>query len=162
MVGAAASGTGSGKVILGVAIIGLAIALAPVTGGTSLAAAMAGGISFMGITYGTIALFGAMLAFGGLAMMFAPSPKAATGAQAAKDENSFVVNGPQNTMLQGVCVPLVYGENITGSVVVSSDLTVAQLIVAGSSYVAGDAWSSMFGAWPAASNSLADVAAVNP
>jgi predicted phage tail protein len=151
------------KVIIGVAIIGLAIALAPVTGGGSLVAALSSGIGFLGITYGGIALFGAMLAFGGLAMMFAPSPKAnKVSASAAAEDSSFVVNGPQNTMLQGVAVQLVYGETITGSIVVSSEVTIAQLIVAGGSYTASTAWAdSGFGSWPASANTLSDVAKVN-
>lgn len=140
---------GLGKVLLGVAIIGLAIAFAPGAiaaigaGGASFSGAMAAGIGFMGITYGGIAAFGAMIAFGGLAMMFAPSPKAQGTGKAAKDDSSFILSGPVNTLYQGVAVPIVYGEYVTGSVVISSELTIAQLIAAGSSYDADTAWTGM-------------------
>jgi predicted phage tail protein len=137
--------SGIGKVLIGIAIIGITIATSGAggilaAGGTlgSAATAMASGIGFMGLTYGGIAAFGAMIAFGGLAMMFAPSPKAQGGAgKASKDESSFILSGPVNTPFQGGRVPLVYGLYLTGSITISSELTIAQLLHAGGVAVGG-------------------------
>lgn len=136
-----------GKVLIGIAIIGLAIVAAPGAiaaigaGGASFGAAMSAGIGFLGITYGGIAAVGVMMAIGGIAMMFAPSPKAQSG-KAAKDDSSFVLQGPVNTPMQGVVVPLVYGQWLAGSVTISSEITIAQLIGQGGNYDASTSWSN--------------------
>jgi predicted phage tail protein len=139
--------SGVGKVLLGMAIIGIAIVAAPGAiaaigvGGASFSGAMGAGIGFMGLTYGGIAAFGAMMAFGGLAMMFAPSPHAqkTTGGGAADNTSSFIVQGPVNTMYQGVSVPLVYGETITGSGVIRSALVIDLFLISGGGSTTGGA-----------------------
>lgn len=134
--------SGLGKIVLGIAIIGLAV----VTSGASLAGTMSAfgtslgaGIGFMGITYGGIAAFGVMMALGGISMMFAPSPKGVKAEQ-ADQKSSFIISSPQNTQAQGGPIPLVYGYVLTGSIVASSELTIDQLLQSGSSYDVDNVW----------------------
>ena len=133
-------------IIAGVFIMAAAIICAPWTGGTSLAVGLAsggefavgaaaagltaGGMSFgaamgtaafMGISYGSIALFGLGLTLMGVAQRTAKAPD--TSINEAEGNESAVISGPQNTNQQGVPVPLVYGRTMVGSVVVASNLT---------------------------------------
>jgi predicted phage tail protein len=140
------SKSGLGKVLIGVAIIGLAIATSGASLGATAAAfgaSMGASVGFLGITYASIATFGAMIALGGMAMMFAPSPKAQKASAGAKDESSFILNGPVNTPYQGGPVPLLYGEFLAGSLTISSEITIAQLIGAGGSYSSSTAWNGI-------------------
>lgn len=134
-------------VIAGVFIMAAAIICAPWTGGASLltvgtaaggefavgaaAAGIAGGslsftaamgtAAFMGISYGSIALFGLGLTLMGVAQMTAKAPD--TSINEAEGNESAVISGPQNTNQQGVPVPLVYGRTMAGSIVIASNLT---------------------------------------
>lgn len=118
-------------VIAGVFIMAAAIICAPWTGGASLAVGVAsGGMSFgaamgatafMGISYGSIALFGLGLTLMGVAQMTAKAPD--TSINEAEGNESAVISGPQNTNQQGVPVPLVYGRTMAGSIVIASNLT---------------------------------------
>jgi predicted phage tail protein len=115
---------GLGKAILGIAVIGVAIALAPATGGLSATA-----ISSLGVTYGNIAMFGASLALTGIGQLISPTPRVGDyGSREQADERpSFIFNGPVNTVEQGQPVPLVYGTMRVGSVVISAGLTAEQI-----------------------------------
>lgn len=118
---------GGGKVfgiILGVVLIAAAIALAPVTGGTSLAAAMSTGIGFMGLTYGSIALLGAALLLGGIAQLLAPTPEVNQSSNQNNDNKYF--DGPVNSIAQGSAVPVGYGRCIIGSAVISAGITIEE------------------------------------
>jgi predicted phage tail protein len=121
---------GSGKIIIGILLIAVAIAVAIPTGGTSLIAAssLAGSMGLatattLGITYSTTLMaLGVMTALGGLAMMLSPQPKGTT-ANAANTQNSFMFNGTDNTAQQGGPVPLFYGGPLLiGSVVIEEGL----------------------------------------
>lgn len=148
----AGGGRGAGKVILGVALIAAAWWAAPaiMTGGT---AAMVGGeatmvgvttatswgsTALLGISYGQIAVMGGMMALGGVSQMLAPTPKVAQ----ARDRNeSFLFNGPGNVSTQGGAVPLVYGEFITDSTVVSQGIDSESIRTFDSDIVLpGDGW----------------------
>jgi predicted phage tail protein len=129
---------GLGKIILGVLIIGAAIAFAPGVGiglaaKTGTFAAGMAQAAFLGISYGTIALFGATIALSGLALMLAPTPKIGNYGDREKEPQSLMFNGPVNTREQGGAVPLVYGEMIVGSVMISAGL-VAEDVEAAPSY----------------------------
>ena len=114
-------------IIAGVFIMAAAIICAPWTGGASVAGAAAtmsaamGATAFMGITYGSIALFGLGLTLMGVAQMTAKAPD--TSINEAEGNESAVISGPQNTNQQGVPVPLVYGRTMAGSIVIASNLT---------------------------------------
>lgn len=118
---AGAKNGGIGKFILGALILTAAIVLAPVTGGTSLVAAL-GQTAFLGISFGTIALLGATIMLSGLALMLSPMPKVGDYGDREERPPSLMFNGAINTREQGGAVPLVYGEVIVGSVMISAGL----------------------------------------
>lgn len=106
------------KVILGVALIGVGFFMggfaAPIFGGTGLLG---------GVTYGHLMIFGAALALGGAAQLLSPEKKT----DETDKESSFMMNGPGNTYDQGYPVPLIYGEVITGSVLISAGVDVEKI-----------------------------------
>jgi predicted phage tail protein len=67
---------------------------------------------------GTIVSVALSYAFAAVSAMLAPSPKAGNS-ERADDTPSFIFNGAVNVVEEGYPVPLVYGEVITGSVVIS-------------------------------------------
>lgn len=142
---------GGGKAIVGAIILVAAIVLAPFTGGSSLGVAgmtlgpggsiaatgvAAGGLSATAftiagatVTYGNIAMFGAMMALQGAAQMLSPQPNAPETASRERPDQrpSFVFNGAVNTTEQGGPVPPVYGRMRVGSNVISASLEVEQI-----------------------------------
>lgn len=112
-----------GSIILGAVLIVGAIALAPATGGGSLAA-LGQGIGFAGITYGNIALLGAALVLGGVAQLMTPTPQTSDNGGQTNENRYF--DGPVNTTAQGATVPLGYGRCVVGSAVISASVTVEQ------------------------------------
>ncbi len=70
------------------------------------------GTSLMGL--------GASMALGGIVQMLSPQQVGLAGA--ANNGTSYYFNGPVNSAAQGEPVPLVYGEMIVGSKVVSSGI----------------------------------------
>lgn len=136
--------SGIGKAILGAVIVVAAVALAPWTGGTSVAAAggafgqgagMAAAASgfaaeaFLGLTYGNIALFGALLAVSGVTQMLSPQASVNSYAdrESPEERPSFVFNGPVNNSEQGGIRPIVYGRMMVGSTVITGGLVVEQI-----------------------------------
>lgn len=105
---------GAIKTILGVALIGAAVFF---SGGT-LAAPLASSGILSGMTYGNLAMLGVALTLAGVSDLMAPKTKP-TG-----NQGSFAFSGPGNTYDQGNPVPLVYGEMICGSQLVSAGLDV--------------------------------------
>ncbi len=133
-----ARGKGIGKLIAGLGIVALAVA----TGGTSLA-----GTAFLGISFGTVAAFGVMIALGGLSMLLAPSPKGKTATETDKND-SFLFNGAQNVSEQGNVVPLIYGTMRVGSVVASSDISNDNYVAGGTAYTGVPPYSELFPSYP--------------
>jgi predicted phage tail protein len=122
--GSGRGGGGTAKVVIGVTI--LAIALAPLTGGGSLA-----GVAFgqgvlgsaaglgLGITAGQAALFGASLIFAGASQLLSPQPKAQQAYTPQDVKASHLFSGSLNSPDQGVPVPLCFGETRAGGVLIS-------------------------------------------
>ena len=80
------------------------------------------GSAFAEVGFGSKALFGigASLVLGGVSQMLTPVPEAPT-----QDEpNSFQFNSPINTSIAGLPVPVLYGERMVGSVVISAGINV--------------------------------------
>ncbi|MBA8881735.1 tail assembly protein [Phyllobacterium myrsinacearum] len=104
------------KAILGVVLVGAAIFGGLAAGGL--------GASFLGtsFTYGNVAMFGAALALAGVSQLLAPSDK-----KDDKDDSSFTTSGPGNTYEQGGAIPLVYGEVVTGGIMVSAGVDIEKL-----------------------------------
>ena len=117
------SGSGGvGKTLLGVALIGLAVA----TGGTSLAFGLGGFSGGLGIS-AIVGNIGLGLTLMGVSEMLFPTPQP----QEFESENdprlSFAFSGIQNTSRAGTPIPIVYGEIFTGSVVISAAIDTNQV-----------------------------------
>ena len=124
-----ATGRFTGKIIAGVALIGIALtagALAPAGAGfLGLGATLAG----TPITAGMVAAVGLAVALSGVAGLLTN-----TGQQ----HDSFILSGQNNTTTQGGPVPVVVGEFVTGGVVISTGLQAYDLTVGSSSALAFD------------------------
>ena len=121
---------GLGKVLLGAALIGGAF----LTGGVSFTFAqvpLANAGAITGITgsfLGKAAVYlGASLVLSGVAEMLFPLPKPEKFSSEEDPQLSFNFSGVQNTSRAGTPVPIVYGEIITGSVVISAAVDTNQV-----------------------------------
>lgn len=102
------------QTILGAALVVGAGFLSP--GGTAFAALGAGG------AYGAVAGVGAAMFFGGIAQMLTPQAKGLGTRDSVENGASYNFNGPVQTTAQGNCVPVLYGELLIGSAVVSAGI----------------------------------------
>jgi predicted phage tail protein len=122
------SGAGGGmrKVLLGAALIGIAFA----TGGASLTKS---GLVFEASRLGgaylaqTFVYTGAFLVLNGVSEMLFPLPKPKEFKSEQDPQLSFSFSGTQNTSRAGTPVPIVYGEIVTGSVVISGAVDTQQV-----------------------------------
>jgi len=121
---------GLGKILLGAALIGGAF----LTGGASFTFAqvpLANAGAITGITgsfLGKAAVYlGASLVLSGVAEMLFPLPKPEKFSSEEDPQLSFNFSGVQNTSRAGTPVPIVYGEIITGSVVISAAVDTNQV-----------------------------------
>jgi predicted phage tail protein len=112
-----------GRIIAGVALIALTIA----TGGFGGAAIGLFGTGTLAL--GTVGMaIGASLVLGGVAQLLTPVPQMPTGANTEQDpRKSYSFSGIQQTSRQGVPVPIVYGETLVGSVVISAGIDTVQV-----------------------------------
>jgi len=110
------SGSGGvGKALLGVSLIGLSL----VTGG-GFAALKAGGLTNV---FSSIGLnLGVGLTLMGVSEILFPLPKPPQFQNEEDPRISFSFSGVQNTSRAGTTIPLVYGEIVTGSVVISAGI----------------------------------------
>lgn len=106
------------KIILGVALIGGAFLMSGGALGTAIGGA---GSALSGVTWGNVAMVGVALAASGVSQMLAPDE------ETEKKDESYMLTGPENTYAEGSPVPLVYGEVITGGVLVSVGLDVEDI-----------------------------------
>ena len=81
------------------------------------------GIGALGVKI--IVAVGASLIFGGVAQLLTPTPK--TGTDEGDPRKSFSFSGIQNVSRAGVPVPVVYGETLVGSVVISAGIDIVQV-----------------------------------
>jgi predicted phage tail protein len=118
----AGAGGGTGKILLGIGLIAAAILLAPVGGGfLGLGAGFISGATAAAAST-IVGGIGLSLALGGVAQLLTPTPRLnSAGTDAETDpRRSYSFSGVQNVSRQGVPVPVVYGEVIVGSIVVSA------------------------------------------
>lgn len=116
----------AGRIILGVALVALSFAIPGLAFNAVLAGQIASGVGNAILLGGKIAgLIGASLALGGIAQLIAPIPK--LNKDDRDPRKSFSFSGVQQTSRQGTPVPIVYGERIIGSVVVSAGLDTVQV-----------------------------------
>ena len=99
------------RIIAGIALVALALFVPLVAFGVVLNSVVLG--------------IGASLVLGGVAQLLTPTPKI------SKDEGdprkSFSFSGIQNVSRAGVPVPVVYGETLVGSVVISAGIDIVQV-----------------------------------
>lgn len=114
------------RIIAGVAIAALSFGIGAIASvGVTL-----GGLAGIG-TVATIGVgIGVSLALGGVAQLLTPVPKI-NAPGTPQDNNdprkSYSFSGIQQTSRQGVPVPIVYGETVVGSVVVSAGIDTVQV-----------------------------------
>jgi predicted phage tail protein len=137
------AGGGTGKILAGVALVALAIVGGPIAGGfLGLGAGVGGGAvtGFLGAAAANIiGAVGTALILGGVSQLLSPTPQLgqigpasmSPGAGATTTEGteldpqeSYSFSGIQNTSRQGTPCPVVYGETIVGSVVISAGIDV--------------------------------------
>ena len=97
-------------IVAGVALIAIGIALSPVGLGW-ISAPLA--LQVVGL--------GLAVSLGGVARLLMSAPPAALGTQ-DKSRSSYIFTGPVNTVQQGECVPVAFGDVITGSAVVAAGM----------------------------------------
>ena len=141
------AGGGTGKILAGVALVAFAILAAPIGGGFlglgagafgSTTGAALGGFTLGAAASSVIGAVGVALVLGGVSQLLSPTPQigqlgpvSSGGLGNRTTENteldpqaSYSFSGIQNTSKQGVPVPVVYGETIVGSVVISAGIDV--------------------------------------
>ena len=106
----------TGRIIAGIALVAFSLLLPGV------------GAAIGGALMTKIGLIGGALILGGVAQLLTPTPKIPTGPDTQNDpRKSYSFSGIQNTSRQGVPVPIVYGETIVGSVVISAGIDTVQV-----------------------------------
>ena len=116
------AGGGTGKFLLGAVLIGAAIAtggFAPVAGAGFFATG--GGLA---VATGNL---GIALVLSGVSELLFPIPKPPEFQNESDPRISFGFSGVQNTSRAGTAHPIVYGEIITGSVVISAGIDTNQV-----------------------------------
>jgi len=118
-----AGGGGFRNILIGAALIGGAFLFSPLTLKTFSTTAMGFGSS-AGIAKG-VAVIGGALVLQGVSEMLFPMPKP----EMPEDDPriSFSFSGVQNTSRAGTAHPIVYGEVVTGSVVISAGIDTNQV-----------------------------------
>lgn len=76
---------------------------------------------------GMVGSTGVSLMIGGLVEMLTKTPKSTTDTDERKDKTSRYFDGPVNTEMQGVAIPLIYGRCLVGSHAISAKLVVEQV-----------------------------------
>jgi len=122
------AGRGMGKVLLGAALIGGAFLFTPLTMGSFFSPIVAPGsfAAAMPLTKAAIGI-GAALVLSGVSDMLFPLPEPQKFNSEEDPQLSFNFSGVQNTSRAGTPVPIVYGEIITGSVVISAAIDTNQV-----------------------------------
>ena len=119
------AGRGVGKILFGAALIAGAFMFSPLSFKTFTKTAIGFG-SKAGIAKG-IAYLGGALVLSGVSEMLTPIPKPRDFSNEGDPRLSFNFAGTQNTGRAGTPVPVVYGEIITGSVVISGAIDTEQV-----------------------------------
>lgn len=118
---------GGGKLIAGIALVGLSFAIPGAVGafGPQVPGLFGANI----VTSSAVARLGFSMVLQGVSALLTPQISSPEPQQfeRAEAKPSFLYNGPTNTTEQGGPVPLVYGQMRVGSIVVSSGLSTENL-----------------------------------
>ena len=118
-----AGGRGIGKILLGAALIGVAFIASP-----ALSFSAKGfGFANAGILAKSAVYLGASLVLSGVSDMLFPLPEQKEFTNEEDPRISFSFSGVQNTSRAGTSHPIVYGEIVTGSVVISAGIDTNQV-----------------------------------
>ena len=119
------AGRGFGKIFLGAALIGLSF----LSFGTSagMGVAFSKGLAKVGLIQKGLFGVGAALTLSGVSDILFPLPKFDDFDSEQDPRLSFSFSGTQNTSRAGTPVPIVYGEIVTGSVVISGAIDTQQV-----------------------------------
>ena len=122
------AGRGFGKILLGAALIAGAFFMPVAAGGQSLLAGIkAGSLAKVGLLTKSMVYVGASLVLQGVSDLLFPLPEPQKFNSEEDPQLSFNFSGVQNTSRAGTPVPIVYGEIITGSVVISAAIDTNQV-----------------------------------
>lgn len=107
-----AGGQGTGAILAGVALVAAAVFIPGL------------GLGLAGATVTQVGLIGGGLILTGVSQMLTPVPEVPSGEGSLGDpaSNPLSFSGIQNVSRQGVAVPVVYGETLVGSVVISAGI----------------------------------------
>ena len=125
----AGAGRGTGKILLGAALIGLAI-INPAVGFGLGPQGLGGGFATASGAFSITAFAGNIgigLVLMGVSEMLTPLPKQKDFSSEQDPRLSYNFSGTQNTSRAGTPVPICYGEIITGSVVISGAVDTQQV-----------------------------------
>jgi predicted phage tail protein len=128
-----AGGRGVGAILAGAALIGIAVA----TSGAGLFAGGSVGFGFTGAGGAAAASFGTKLAVAagniglgltltGVAQMISPQPPAPPEFD-NDPRNNYGFSGVQQSAREGSTIPVVYGETLVGSIIISQGLNVDEV-----------------------------------
>ena len=124
------AGSGTGKILLGAALIGGAFLFTPLTMGAFFGpVVMPGSFAAAGAMTKAAIGIGASLVLSGVSDMLFPLPKPQEFNSEEDPKLSFSFSGIQNTARPGTTLPVVYGEITTGSVVISASVDTNQIQV---------------------------------
>jgi predicted phage tail protein len=105
-----------GRIIAGIALVAFSLLLPGV------------GAVIGGALMTKIGLLGGALILTGIAQLLTPTPKVPQGVDKQDDpRKSYSFSGIQNTSRAGTPVPIVYGETVVGSVVISAGIDTVQV-----------------------------------
>lgn len=113
--GASSDSTNWGKVIVGAILVAAAIYFGDY-------------IDALGLSAGTVGMFGVSLMASGVSGLLAKSAET-MDANPVERKPSYLFNGPVNTIAQGGCVPVGYGRLTVGSQVISGGIRVDEYVV---------------------------------
>ena len=119
------AGGGGNRGLFG-AILGIGlIATAAFTGGATLALGLGGFTGGVGIS-AAVGNIGLGLALTGVAQMISPQPPAPPEID-NDPRNNYGFSGIQQTAREGSTIPVVYGETVVGSIIISQGLNVDEV-----------------------------------
>jgi predicted phage tail protein len=113
----AGAGDGFGQILAGIALVAAAIFIPGL------------GLGLAGATVTQVGLLGGALILGGVSQLLSPVPQLQVGTDSDSDpKKSYSFSGIQNVSRSGVPVPIIYGEVLVGSVVISAGLTSNEVV----------------------------------
>ena len=109
------AGGDTGRILMGVALITVGV----LSGGATLGLSGFTGVGFLGGVTAVAGNLGIALVLSGVSNLLSPEPKQQKFESEQDPRLSFSFSGIQNTSRAGTSIPIIYGEMMCGSVVIS-------------------------------------------